>query len=420
MTTTNHPLRLDTSDALAQPCDEEPRSYADLDLVGLMTRIVDGDRRALDTLVVDRKPLLRHGQPVGIPDWIESVSQSDASRHSSGDEVTESARDLLYDRLTRMPGRPNPSSTPSNSESTSARTSEFASGNASGANSGGTSGGGGVDCRNYYRGFVDRLPPVVNRESQAEATQTDHSGHTLSRLEYNTWVHHRFSGYAHRHWRLCLREARRRQQRLTVAYEYKSPGVAMRLWVPASIPPRQRAAWIDRNFGPVVPDASGTATVQHRLQTQIDGWLDHVLRERERELRYSLQHDPFGPNLSRTSIEQGWTQQGLARTVAHEKAQTPERLRTSIAALGPERIKSLILGIFEDMIQGTYHPASTARRFGLHKSTLTRFAAARWHPGDDRPVPDLWLNTAQVLASQPRFAAALEEAGLNHLVHTLE
>lgn len=414
MTTTKQPLRIDASDALSQPCAEESRSYAHLDLVDLMTRIVDGDPCALDTLVTDRKPLLRHGQPVGIPEWIESVSQSDASRRSGGDEVTESARDLLYDRLTRMPGRPKPTSNPSDNGSTS--------GNAAEGSSGGTSGGGGggVDCRHYYRGFVDRLRPVGNRESYTEAAYASHTRQTLSRLEYNTWVHHRFNGYAHRHWRLCLSEAWRRQQRLTVAYEHKSSGISMRLWVPASIPPRQRAAWIDRNFGPVVPDAAGTTTVQHRLQTQIDSWLDHALRERERELRSSLQHDPFGRNLPLATIEQGWTQQGLAQTVAHEKAQIPERLRTSIAALGPERIKSLILGIFEDMIQGTYHPASTARRFGLHKSTLTRFAAARWHPDDDGPVPDLWLNTAQVLASQPRFTAALEEAGLDHLVHSLE
>jgi len=398
MTTTNHPLRLEKSDALAQPCAGESRPYAYLDLVALLTRIVDGDRLALDTLVTDRQPLLRHGRSVSIPEWIETVSQADASRWSGGDEIAELARDLIYDRFTQMPADPASPSDGSEAGCVAPRC--------------------GVDCRNYYRGFIDHLP--ATSEVALDTIHPKRACKTTSRLDYNTWVHHRFNGYVHRHWRLCLSEAWRRQQRLTIAYEFRSSGVAVRLWVPASIPPRKRAAWIERNFGPVLPDASDTMSVQHRLQSQIDGWLDHALRERERGLRSSMQHAPFGPNLSLASIEQGWTQQGLARTVAHEKAQTPERLRTSIAALGAERIKALILGIFEDMIQGTYHPASTARSFGLHKSTLTRFAAARWHPGDDGPVPDLWLNTAQILTSQPRFAAALEEAGLDHLVSVLE
>lgn len=408
MTTTRSTKRLDPHDADPNSSIEGPGAYERLDLIELMTRIVEGDRLALETLVAERRPVFRHGRPMGLPDWIEAVSQADAVRRSAGDEVVALARDLLYDRFTRLPATA--------SQGTCNGT------DAQGVTAGASSGGEvlGVDCRNYYRGFLNHLPssilPPGARGRHSGVHSSTHQNPAMSRIDNNAWIHRRFSGFVNRHWGLCQCEARRRLQRLTVAYDYRMPGATLRLWVPACIPSRQRRAWLERNFGPVCDIADDADQAHHRLQSQINQWLDHALRERERNLRLEMRDSPFGAGQPLSTIERAWTQEGLATTVANEKANAPQRLRTSIAALGAERIKALVLSIFDGITEGTYHPATTARDYGLHKSTLTRFAASRWQPGDDGPVPDLWLNTAQVLASQARFVAALEEAGLEHLV----
>lgn len=346
--------------------------YERHDLIALMQLIVEGDPDALDELVSRRRPVMRHSRTISIPEWIEERANHQACQWVGGDEVPETARDLLYDRFTRLPVEPD----------------------------------GGIDCRYYYRGFLEHLQTLPETEV----------GRTSQSLQRNNAVIDRLTGYLHRHWRFCLREAWRRQQRMTVAHKFATATATLQLWVPASIPPRDRSDWISRNFGPLDRDIEG---LRAKTQACINTWLDHTLREREQQLHASLQTDLFGGENTSFSIEHGWSHHGLAHTVAQEKANAPQRLRASIAAMSPEHIAQLVTRIFEDLVGGCYHPSTIAREFGLHKSTLTRFAASHWQPGDEGPTPDLWLNTAQVLAHQPQFAAALEEAGLYHLVKAL-
>ena len=346
---------------------QEGNPYAKHDLLALIGLITTGDKTALEELIECREPLMLDGRRLSLPAWIETMTDRPPAGWSGGDRIPEMARDLCYDRFTRLPPEPD----------------------------------GGTDCRYYYLGFLRNLPDELAVAGQF---------HPMQR---NTQVLQRFGGYVRRHWRLCMRDAWRRQQDLAVAHKFVTPQGSLSLWVPGRIPLQERDDWLERCFGPIDTGAMGATA---RLQSLIDTWLDQDLRDREKQLRASIDADPFGVHGSGFSIEHGWSSDGLARTVALEKANAPARLRTSIAALGPERIEQLVLGIFEDVIAGRYRPSTTARDFGLHKSTLTRFAAAHWLPSTEGPVPDLWLNTAQVLASQPRFACALEEAGLDDIV----
>lgn len=374
------------------------RSYAQWSVRDLIEGIVSGDASALNEFITNRQPLKLGGKSVGLLTWLDAEVLRPAKGWNGGDMIPETARDLCQDRFTRLPEQPD----------------------------------GGIDCRYYYDGFLKHLP--------AELVDGEY-GH-LHPLVSHTRIMERFCGYVRWQWRLCMRDAWRRQQRLTVVHDYippschPSPGIdaklgvraedagerearqgGIRLRVPVCIPRAERDAWLERCFGPI--DVHAPHVIDH-LNDQIDQWLTQEMRSRERRLRGAVESDLFGTSGSTLSIERSWSHDGLAQTVAREKANAPKRLRTSIAALGPERIEQLVLRIFADVISGGtsggYHPASVARDFGLHKSTLTRFAAAHWGPSQQGPVPDLWLNTAQVLAGQACFSKALEEAGLEPVI----
>lgn len=348
--------------------------YQAMDMIELMSKICDGDQVALSELM--SRPVLTpqrgfRGNVQGrvtLVQWVSSQVERPKSDWYGGDVVLELASDLLIDRFSRMPQEPD----------------------------------GKTDCRNYYQGYLNGLQGEwLKPEVHLSLTQLDDAMR-------------RFQGYVQRHWRFCLKEAHRREQKWLVPYDFwTESGSRVHLYVPACIPGPNRDRWLEQLAGPI------EAADKDRVQAKIDAWVEHDLRERERGLRNEIACDPFGTGMSPFVIENGWSHNGLARTVASEKASAPERLRHSIAKLGSDRIKQLVLRIFADVLAGSYHPSAVAKDFALHKSVMTRFAAARWQPGDNGPVPDLWSNTAQVLASQPRFRAALEEAGLDRLVQRL-
>ena len=53
-----------------------------------------------------------------------------------------------------------------------------------------------------------------------------------------------------------------------------------------------------------------------------------------------------------------------------------------------------------------------ADSFGLSAATFSRFAGSRWRKASQGQVPDLWMNTAEMLASHAVFTEAAEEAGV--------
>ena len=75
----------------------------------------------------------------------------------------------------------------------------------------------------------------------------------------------------------------------------------------------------------------------------------------------------------------------------------------------------MIRRIFLDLSDDRYNEAELARRFGLSKATVSRFAGSRWlerSRDGDVAVPDLWANTAHVLARYGPFVEAAEQAGV--------
>jgi hypothetical protein len=106
---------------------------------------------------------------------------------------------------------------------------------------------------------------------------------------------------------------------------------------------------------------------------------------------------------------------GIAETVATEKADLIHEQRPAIRALGPATLSSMIKEIFEALADGEYRLSALASKYGLSKATLSRFAGVRWD-GNRRmmlaAMPDLWRNTAKVLGSDADFVEAAKRAGV--------
>ena len=101
----------------------------------------------------------------------------------------------------------------------------------------------------------------------------------------------------------------------------------------------------------------------------------------------------------------------LAQVVAEEKTAHIDEQRQAIKNLGRKMLKDLILKIFESAEDGNITDAELARKFGLSKATYSRFAGSRWHKSKESSPPDLWVNTAQVLAMDPDFKETVKAAG---------
>ena len=113
-------------------------------------------------------------------------------------------------------------------------------------------------------------------------------------------------------------------------------------------------------------------------------------------------------------IERELATKGLEEYVAQEKADTIELQRRAIQALGKERVTALVRKIFEAIASGHYEIKAIAYEFGLSEPTLSRFAGHRWIDKEGRidSIPDLWVNTARVVARHQSFVEAAQKAGV--------
>ncbi|MCK4658162.1 MAG: hypothetical protein KAV82_01445 [Phycisphaerae bacterium] len=111
-------------------------------------------------------------------------------------------------------------------------------------------------------------------------------------------------------------------------------------------------------------------------------------------------------------LEHEITAIGLAALVADEKCRNLAALRPAIRVLGEQKLRQLILRVFEGLEQGALRDGELAEAFGINKSTFSRFLGNRWRTDPRAPIGDLWRNTAQVLASTPAFVEAARDAGV--------
>ena len=262
-----------------------------------------------------------------------------------------------------------------------------------------------TDCRHYFRAFLSFARNRIRREKGMSALETDHAAARL--LRNFVWRQFNFS----------LKEALRNANPLISRYYWKVGGRKICLWFPRRMLGRERRTWLEANV-----DIGGFtgAPDRNEIQKMIDQRLDmgSILSTDEPAGELALQQEEtrIGPELPLV----GTPLAQLDQFVAQEKADSISRQRRAIQRLGAENLKALILKIFDDLRKGRYNDGEIAAQFGLSKATFSRFAGSRWRRGSERTVPDLWANTAEVIARYEPFAEAAVEAGFSKQVRAAQ
>ena len=267
---------------------------------------------------------------------------------------------------------------------------------------------GGVDCRYYFSAFLD----YVERRTDSSA-----SG---SRIKQEAVAARLLQTHVYRHFLLSCLECTRRARQLVKRYAWKLDGVAIDLWFPTEMTGREITAWLDANVEDPDPSRPGE---RERVQAIVD---EQMVRRTIVSLSDvgELAGSPGAASAPLPwSLLHGMSVEALAEQVAEEKSDNLPLQRPAIRALGSEALRRMILRIFRELSSGEYRDGHVAEAFGLSKSTLSRFAGSRWaqrHTGSNGwAVPNLWRNTARILASRPSFVAAARDAGVWHRVRTV-
>lgn len=257
-----------------------------------------------------------------------------------------------------------------------------------------------VDCRYYFGAFCEHV------RRSAERTRG-------SRIEGEIVAVRSLQTFVYRHFRLSCLESARRARLLVKRYNWKVNGTAMWLWFPTEMSGRKIADWLETNVGEPDPARPGE---RERVQDLVDGYFGR------RVIQSIIDSDGVSEFIETSNATGRWSQPSgvsvdrLAAHVAEEKADNLSMQRLTIRSLHEERLRKLILTIFEGLSRGDYHDWRVAQAFGLSRATMSRFAGSRWSQrhkrNGDSTIPDLWRNTAYVLAKEPAFVSAAREAGV--------
>jgi hypothetical protein len=252
----------------------------------------------------------------------------------------------------------------------------------------------GVDCRKYYGAFLTSFDKMRKGDKIKSSSQEEYeAGRLLQKMVFRNFYWSKLE---------CSRITP-----FSKRYEWVFEGKKIYLWYPSYMIPKEFRAWLKENvkdLNPKAPDA------KNRIQSLIDENLGRGY------------HIPFeDTGIANTSVAPSITIQEeqmfgrrLAVTVAREKAKNPKKLRPSIRKLGKQSVEQFILQIFTEIECDDYDITRMAKQYGISTAALSRFAGSTWYEkmGTDEPVrvPDLWKNTARVLAGNPIFMQTVLES----------
>jgi len=367
--------RVGTQSNIAQ----KPLDYRPLSLLRLSELIYrDADAEALRELHANR-PLFRvnRSNPLLMADYLVHLKQRHIAYEWCGQDcmVLEKAYDLTLAKFFNLPLEGD-----------------------AGMESGKTEGS---DCRYYYKAFHDYAVTQLKRPSSQDVVRTEYLSAAL------------LQKMVMRHFYLSCLEGRRQAQKFVKRYAWRLDGRTLYIWLPVEMPSRRCQAWLRDRIPDVDPKRPGerdrVQAIVNRLITKRRIFSLEQLGHHGRET--SLSSNPGPP-----SIEEGISAEGLAGSLAEEKADNIEYQRPAIQSLGKARLRQLVCRIFADLVRERYEAKGIAADFGLSKATFSRFAGNRWSSASDKtaacPVPDLWRNFAHILASHDVFRKAAREAGV--------
>jgi len=251
----------------------------------------------------------------------------------------------------------------------------------------------GSNCCFYFKAYLDHVqttfkekPPKSELESECRAVALMHG---LVKMQF---------------FRSRL-EAERKVSRSWSRYCWEQKQKKINIWLPISLKGNERKKWLEKNI--INPDPL-RPNERKRIQTIIN---KHFFRG----YHFSF-NDNIAPQTDHNDMGPGGFKNikglALAFVVAEEKALNLEKQRPGIKNLGSLKLKKIIVQIFNEIRDGCYRDSKIAKKYGLSKSTFSRFAGSHWRDSKSNSIPDLWMNTAQVLATHRAFKELARNSGV--------
>jgi hypothetical protein len=364
-----------------------PTLYCHLSLVELARRIAEAsDRKALEEFHNNRTVFCyRKGAYLRFIDYLNELRQSALKMqwHShSSFEIADKAFDLTLDKFNNLP-----SETRSNA-SEGGKISHIVKQE-------------GSNCRLYFKAFVDRANKSFSEKPPTgELEQEDRASKVMQ-------------GIVRRHFYFSLREAKRNSNPFWSRYYWNLNNHNICVWLPVSLRGRKRREWLEQNIDSPDPNRSGEC---YRIQEIIN---QKLVRERFVPINEAIALEN-SKNPSPWPCREETFGVSLAKVIAAEKAINIQQQRPSIRALGGEKLKKMILTIFEDISYDDYKDSRISKDFGIAKASFCRFAGSRWQQTKSS-IPDLWRNTAQILKDHHSFRQVAKEMGFwDQVITTVE
>ena len=351
------------------------QSFSLVDLVGRIAE--NSDHEARDVFLLGRyfhtqdKPELRLAEYV---DTLRIRASGRICPTGNGFETADKAYDITIDKFSHLPAVSEPCRKPLSANQQKVKRE-------------------GPDCRKYFKAFKERLERKF-REKPPKG-QLDEERQASAALQR----------FIRRHFYLSLRDAERSANTFWSRYNWKLGNHSLCLWLPKSFKGAERLHWLEKNVKDPDPTRPGE---RERIQG--------IIGRRLLSMAFVPFQDDIGIDPTESIIEEISGEKrfelSLVRYIAMEKCAEINNQRRSIRRLGKDALRALILRIFEDLDAGTFQDNRIAKDFGLSKATFSRFAGSRWQSSETTTIPDLWLNTAQVLAGRPEFKEAAIKTGV--------
>jgi hypothetical protein len=385
-----HPVRNGFSEEIEVRMKNDNRVlYRRLSLVALIKKIVEeSDPLALKEFH-DNRPIFRfrYGEKrdLRFVEFLRALCTGVENEESWGRHdytFTELIYDLTMDKFCNLP-KPSSSFTKNHIDNNQPRSRQRS------------------DCRKPFKAFLKRISKDFKISPPA------------SQLEAETRAAARMQGLVKHHFQYSQIEARRQKNLLWSRYNWNIDGDIIVVYLPRNISGRKRGEWLAKNIKDADPKRPNEKERIQRIIDQklvfqaVDGLIEDLADpDTEQNQLWPKNEEQFGIS--------------LAIVVADEKARNIHEQRRSIRNLGEEKLKHLILRIFEDIKYDDYQDKEIAIDFGLSKATFSRFAGSDWAKTKST-IPDLWLNTAKVLTQHDGFKQIALKAGyLKEVETTLE
>ena len=250
-----------------------------------------------------------------------------------------------------------------------------------------------INCRYYFRAFLNHYNQV--KKPEWSASQQELEAAKLLQQFVARQLHYSFLE--------CKRNTGPRWK----PYRWRCNGEVVRLWFPPFLDSKQRKEWLYGHVNHLMQEESSFQ--RESIQARID---EYFYGQQPVSTYESFTEKPRFDLWAEHSL----TVHGLAHTIAQEKTLKIHEQRPAIKILGGRKLQQLIHRIFQDVSQDDYHMADVAAAFEISASTLTRFAGIRWGKNmtnhNKVAIPDLWRNTARILAQDAAFVETAVEIGL--------